>query len=705
MTDKIPIGQNILGLRYRLGDEIYTVFETTKTDVYSIPLRGTLNSSRVDKESVFRNFFRDGTASIVNKGPTYSKDMLSETGKKKFERDYSFIRSVENTYGSFAILKGKASKSDFYKLIEEARISPCTAWRLINRYLKGGCTEQALFNPKYFSKQGPAISGAKRGRKSENEQGVNPSEDLQNHFEWALNEWKDNKYKTFKNVYRMMLKVFYSYIDENGNLSICPKSQVPTMKQFRYYCDMHLTQKERLIAKTSLREFENNKRVLLSNELSEAKRPFSRLQADAFEVGIYLVSDEDETQCIGKPTVYTLSDVYSRMIVSAVPGLEVNSNQGLCDSLVDLMLTNHTEMLHNLGYKEFNEDLWPSFIKPDRINCDRGAEYRSDYFNTVCKRLRIEKSLEPPAMGSGKGIVERSYRDFSDFHKSIFADFGATNHEYGDNGRKTATMTVAGFKKVLARWVLYHNEKVNTKYPMDEGMIREGVEPSPVKLYRYGLRFGNYAKVSDATMQSVFYDLMEEKVANITREGVIFEGLYYRPMNDSWLMERIQRAQGNGKQRHPDGTKFNDLTVRYDFHEISHLYYMNESGEIRSMILNPNKSRFNPKLSWAEYRELKSKKNGIIRRSEYKNDLKAIEAERYTSSVIEKNRRKTYATEGGVREARAENKSRLSQERSFANNSDFIATLDSEKPDEVQKTATPESHVATYNSNDMPIWL
>ncbi len=671
MGKSIEIGQNILGMRYMLGDEPYTVFERTSTDIFSIPLNGSLDSSRSDRQAEFLDMFDRGLAGVIPPPPALSRDMLSEKGKKKFERDYAFIRDVEKTFGSFALLKGRTKKDELYRIIGQYAISPSTAWRIINRYLKGGCTEQALFNPKYCVSKAPAVSGVKRGAPAGKPQGVEPSPELQHHLEWALNEWKTNKHRGFRSAYRMMLKVFYTYIDKDGFRTVMDEKDVPTMKQFIYYCNRHLTEAERKIAKTSRREFENNERILLSSLRSEAKRPFSLLQGDAFEAGIQLVSDADQTQCVGKATVYTFSDVYTGMIVAAVPGFEVNSNQGLCDGMIDLMLTDHMVMLRELGFSEVDEDLWPSFIKPDRIFCDRGSDYTSEWFRDVCARLKIERSLEPPAFGSGKGIVERSYRDFADFNRAIFADFGATNREYGDNGRRTACMTIDGFRKVLARFVLFHNEKVNVKYPMNEDMIRESVKPSPVNLYRYGKRFGTGARVSEPLRLSVFYDLMVEDTANITREGIIYKGLYYKPANDPYLMECIQRAKGKGDKRHPDGTRFNDLVIRYDLHNIGRLYYVTDKGEISSLVLNTVKSRISPTLNWSSYLELKKKKDEIIRNSAYQNDVNAIEAERYVASEIEKNRRITYATEEGIRQARSEERARLSEERKFENKPEF----------------------------------
>ena len=704
MGKGIEIGRNILGMRYMLGDEPYTVFEQTATDVCSIPLNGSLDSSRSDRHEDFLAMFDSGLARQIPSPPVLSRDMLSAKGKEKFQRDYSFIREIEKSFGSFSVLKGRTTKVELNRIIGEYGFSPSTAWRIINRYLKGGCTEQALFNPKYCISRGPAVSGAKRGAPAGKAQGVEPSEELQHHLEWALNEWKANKYRGFRSAYRMMLKVFYTFIDKDGFRTVMDEKDVPTMKQFIYYCNKHLSEAERKIAKTSRREFENNERILLSSLRAEAKRPFSLLQGDAFEAGIQLVSDADPTQCVGKATVYTFSDVYTGMIVAAVPGFEVNSNQGLCDGMVDLMLTDHIEMLRGLNFSDVDEDLWPSFIKPDRIFCDRGSDYTSEWFRVVCERLKIERSLEPPAFGSGKGIVERSYRDFSDFNRAIFADFGATNREYGDNGRRTACMTIDGFRKVLARFVLFHNEKVNVKYPMDEDMIRESVKPSPVNLYRYGKRFGTGARVPEPLRLSVFYDLMVEDIANITREGIVYKGLYYKPANDPYLMECIQRAKGKGDKRHPDGTRFNDLAIRYDLHSIGRLYYVNSKGEISSLVLNTVKSRFSSALNWSTYLELKQKKDEIIRNSAYQNDVNAIEAERYTASVIKKNRRTTYATEERIREARADERSRLSEERSFGNRPEFRALAAGAEQQDIADTGIGLATIET-DDTDTPPWM
>ena len=55
--------------------------------------------------------------------------------------------------------------------------------------------------------------------------------------------------------------------------------------------------------------------------------------------------------------------------------------------------------------------------------------------------------------------------------------------------------------------------------------------------------------------------------------------------------------------------------------------------------------------------------------------MNAIEAERYVASEIEKNRRITYATEEGIRQARSEERARLSEERKFENKPEFQAMV------------------------------
>lgn len=72
----------------------------------------------------------------------------------------------------------------------------------------------------------------------------------------------------------------------------------------------------------SAKEFESKHRPILSDSKSETNGPGTRFQIDATIADIYLVSSLDVNKVIGRPVIYAVIDVYSRIVTGLYVGLE-----------------------------------------------------------------------------------------------------------------------------------------------------------------------------------------------------------------------------------------------------------------------------------------------------------------------------------------------------------------------------------------------
>src|SRR5690625_5600059 len=72
----------------------------------------------------------------------------------------------------------------------------------------------------------------------------------------------------------------------------------------------------------STKEYEFKYRAILRNAKSETNGPGTIFQIDATIADIYLVSSLDVNKVIGRPVIYAVLDVYSRIITGLYVGLE-----------------------------------------------------------------------------------------------------------------------------------------------------------------------------------------------------------------------------------------------------------------------------------------------------------------------------------------------------------------------------------------------
>ena len=120
--------------------------------------------------------------------------------------------------------------------------------------------------------------------------------------------------------------------------SVWDASIIPSYNQFYYWFKKYEDPQLDISMRKSKKEFELKHRPILSNSTQEADGPGTRFQVDATIADIYLVSSFNRSLIIGRPVVYGIIDVYSRLFTGVYVGLEGPSWIGAMMAL-DNMIT------------------------------------------------------------------------------------------------------------------------------------------------------------------------------------------------------------------------------------------------------------------------------------------------------------------------------------------------------------------------------
>ncbi|GAA0752017.1 hypothetical protein [Clostridium sartagoforme] len=142
-----------------------------------------------------------------------------------------------------------------------------------------------------------------------------------------------------------MLRDFYSDVyRENNEIKhrVWDKSRIPTYNQFYYWFKKSQDIKKDIILRESTKELNLKYRPLTSNSTMETDGPGTRFQIDATIADIYLVSSLNKKRIIGRPIVYAIIDVFSRLITGIYVGLEGPSWVGAMMAL-DNMISDKVE--------------------------------------------------------------------------------------------------------------------------------------------------------------------------------------------------------------------------------------------------------------------------------------------------------------------------------------------------------------------------
>lgn len=468
------------------------------------------------------------------------------------------------------------------KRIEQTGASKTTIYKHLRRYWQAGQTLNALL-PLFEQCGAPGkerqATEKKRGRPTkiskvtQMPRGINVDDSVREKFKRGIDKFYLNTPgRTLQDAYQKTLETYfhkgYSLLP-NGTLVPClpPAYELPTFGQFRYWYEKERDIEQSLFLRQGKRQYNLKHREVLGDSTQMAFGPGSIYQIDATIGDIYLVSSLDRTRIIGRPVIYMLIDVFSRMITGFSVGLEGPSWLGAMQALENAA-TNKVGFCKEYDI-EITEEDWPCHHLPETIIADRG-ELEGYNADNLVKSLNINISNTPPYRADWKGIVERNFRLAND--KFIHWIPGAVNkpRERGDRDyRLDAVLDLHQFRKLMILAILGHNRDHRMDwYRMDEFMIQDHIEPYPIDLWNWGIinRSGHLRVKSRDVLR---LNLLPSGEATVTHHGIHFQGLFYScnlAIQEQWFV----RARERGSWKIP---------VAYDPRSLSEIYLRLHDGQ------------------------------------------------------------------------------------------------------------------------------
>ncbi|NUJ07438.1 Mu transposase C-terminal domain-containing protein [Bacillus paranthracis] len=449
------------------------------------------------------------------------------------------------------LLKKRGRETKIKEIAEELNVTPTKVKKLISRYWQRGMNKNAML-PDYANSGGKgrtkALTNNKVGRPrrvniSGNYQtGINITGEVKLQFEHAINKYyrKTNNY-SLKDVYHFILRDFYSdRYKENGEIQylVWETNRIPSYHQFYYWFKKLEDPKKDIQFRKSAKEFELKHRPILSDSKSETNGPGTRFQIDATIADIYLVSSFDVNKVIGRPVIYAVIDVYSRTITGLYVGLEGPSWLGAMMTL-DNMVANKVEFCKEYGI-DITEEQWPTKHLPEIIIADRG-EFEGYSVENLINNLNIKIENTTAYRGDLKGIVERKFRTLNGKVKQKAP--GAIQKEYRERGdrdyRLDATLSLKEFTAIIITLVLHHNHKIIDKYPMEKEMITDGLVPTPIKLWNWGIQ-NRKGRLRTVDRNILRLNVLPRGNATISRAGIKFKNLLYgskQAVEEQWYLK------------------------------------------------------------------------------------------------------------------------------------------------------------------------
>lgn len=589
----------------------------------------------------------------------FDYSMLEGNLKRKYDIRKRLVNEIMQKYSNKMMeLNGRRIKPELRDILKAYSIPVNTFWRFFTPYIQSGMKDYALVDKRFF--RADTCSDyhykTKTGKPSEyfDKLGIVITDEIKAYFDEAIKEYRSGRQKTLKSCYDRMNLLHFTkteIIDGVSSLVLLPESERPTLRQFYYYANKQLTKQEKDAIKTSIQEQRNNKRLITSDSLFEVYGPGDMVEIDACEADVSLVSSLDPNKTIGRPIVYFMVDVYTRIILAVSVAFDNNSILGITNLFLNLA-DDKQEYCQKFGMGFDNPMMWPSNIIPRRLRVDRGAEFKSKEFDRICNELGIEKQIVPGASGSLKGIVEQSFHQMHLKQNMHLEDHGLIEKRYDSNHHKEATLNIEQYTKMVINFVLTHNQEYNTNYPVTKEMIEKEIKPIPCILWEYGIK--KYGSPRPIPVRNQFlFNLMTPVKAKLDRRGISYKQLYYLSEKDPVLAREMFDA----------GRKKVSFDARMDMRDIGHIYYL-RNGKLIDAPLNERLSGNGDfkGLTMKQYEDYLKKKKQMDAEGKIRNQELSAFHYSVNTSIVEGAKKETFSDDKKMRPARELEKQIVSHE-------------------------------------------
>lgn len=416
----------------------------------------------------------------------------------------------------------------------------------LRRYWQGGQTKNALL-PFYENSGAKGVERHKKaggyqklGRKSNRTEadpergdiGVNIDERSRRYILLGAKMFYERRIPklTFREAHEETLKRFFRQgFGQPGDpwAPIPPDAdKAPTLDQFKYHYLLNRDLKRAMKAREGEHAYNTKRRELTGDSTSSSEGPGSVFQIDATLADVYLCSLLDPSWIVGRPILYVVTDVFSRLIVGLGVGFKGPSWEGACLALLTTV-ADKVALCRQYGL-HITEDEWPSSHLCDTLLADRG-EFMGYNADNLVNNLQVEVQNAPAFRPDLKGIVENQFNLINQRVNKWEPGHVRKRAPGEKRCELDAALNVHEFRALMLSYAIEHNnERRLDDYPMSREMIAAKVPPYPVDIWRWGVEHLRGApRARDKNIDKIRVSLLPEDVATATRRGIKFRDAVY----------------------------------------------------------------------------------------------------------------------------------------------------------------------------------
>ena len=530
---------------------------------------------------------------------------IESSNYQEIKKHYELIKPIVE--GEEAFNKRTRAKRINYAIATSGK-GKSTIYRLVRRYWQRGQIKNALL-PDYKNsgaagkRRNFTNSKAGRPRIYGIGSGEPVTESIRKQFRIICDKYLMNdKGFSIRYAYNKFGKAYkLKYPD-------AAEHEIPTIRQFQYFYQTEYTKSNKIIIQTPKGEYNKDVRPLHGTATEQALGPGSRYEIDATIADIYLVDDNDPDKVIGRPTIYMVIDVFSRMVAGFYIGFDNASYPVAMKALIS-SFSSKVDGCKTYGI-DISDEQWPCVGIPDVLLADRG-ELMSHQTNYLVDAIGVRLESAPPRRGDAKGIVERSFgtlqAKFKPYMPGVVKGNKIKKHGEKDY-RVEAAVAKSDFVEIMLYSILAHNlNKPLEKYDRAPD-IPESIPSIPIELWRWGLqhRTGRLRTI-DTDIAKILL-LPREKVT-VSELGVKLWGVIYTAR---------EIIQAGWMHRSPEITRPKNLYAAYELGSVDHIYLFPEEGKNTFWVCDiSTRSREFRDMTWYQVWERQAAQKQVLAEAKY----------------------------------------------------------------------------------------
>ena len=268
---------------------------------------------------------------------------------------------------------------------------------------------------------------------------------------------------------------------EDGRL----QDERPPFSKFKSVYNKMRSDYRKIISRQGIGEFQKNYRPLLGQAVDVAPL-CGHFEMDATSADIELVSKYSR-QSVGRPYVYLVVDVFSRLIAGFY--VDFNTNTDAVLMCIRSLLQDKVEIARKRGVT-IAPDAWPTTGLPCEITFDKGKDFMGERTKELCELFNIEITNLPAYRPDLKGCVERAFGEVQGMYMNLLHGHGTyekVNTRLGLNSmHSTPCLDIDEYINILMYCIADYNSSAIVKAFGDTTTMPDGTPVTTVdQLYDY----------------------------------------------------------------------------------------------------------------------------------------------------------------------------------------------------------------------------